>query len=80
MRSRERAAALKRDNYTCQKCHRKQSKAKGKEFAVQVHHKHGIANWEVVIDAVFEHLLCSPDLLETLCLECHQEETNEHDV
>ncbi len=74
LRSRERAAALKRDKYTCQACHRKQSKAKGKEFAVEVHHKDGIPNWEAVIDAVFKYILCDPDHLETLCGECHKKE------
>jgi 5-methylcytosine-specific restriction endonuclease McrA len=73
LRSRERAAALKRDKYTCQKCHRKQSKAKGHEFNVMVHHKEGIANWEAVINAVYEHILCDIDKLETLCDECHDD-------
>jgi 5-methylcytosine-specific restriction endonuclease McrA len=71
LRSRERAAALKRDNYTCQTCGRKQSKAKGKEFAVLVHHKEGIADWEAIIDLIFKALLCSPEHLETSCPECH---------
>lgn len=72
LRSRERAAALKRDKYTCQECHRKQSKAKGTEFAVQVHHKSGhIANWEYIINEVFREILCDPMYLETLCEECH---------
>ena len=71
LRSRERAVALKRDGYTCQKCNRKQSKAKGKEFDVQVHHKHGVVNWEQVIDYVQASLLCGPEHLETLCKECH---------
>ena len=75
LRSRERAAALKRDGYTCTRCERKQSTAKGKEFKVQVHHKSGyIANWELLIDQVYEHLLCSPDNLETICPECHKAE------
>ena len=77
LRSRERAAALKRDGYTCQVCGRKQSKAKGKEFAVEVHHKHGIANWEKLIDLVYLHLLCNPDNLVTLCKECHDKEEAE---
>ena len=72
LRSRERASALKRESYTCQKCHTKQSTAKGKEFKVQVHHKRGIANWEKVIDAVFEHLLCNPEDLDVLCKSCHE--------
>ena len=71
LRSRERAAALKRDNYTCQECGRKQSKAKGKEFAVQVHHLQGIGNWESVIDAIYDQILCHHDHLQTLCKECH---------
>ena len=77
LRSRERAAAIKRDSYTCQCCGRKQSKAKGKEFAVQVHHKEGIANWEYLIDEVYEHLLCHPDNLITICPECHKKEHDE---
>ncbi len=75
LRSRERAAALKRDKYTCQSCGRKQSKAKGKEFSVQVHHKEGVANWDVIIDSVFNNLLCGPEYLETMCKGCHD---NEH--
>ena len=71
LRSRERAAALKRDKYTCQQCGGKQSKAKGKEFAVEVHHVEGVLNWEVVLDSVYSNLLCNPKLLETLCKDCH---------
>lgn len=72
LRSRERAAALKRDDYTCQICGRKQSRAKGKEFTVEVHHRRGIGNWERVIDLIFEEILCSPTDLVTLCPECHR--------
>jgi len=71
LRSRERGNAIKRDKYTCQCCGRKQSKAIGKEFKVQVHHKEGILNWDKLFLAVREYLLCNPDLLETLCEECH---------
>lgn len=74
LRSRERAASLKRENNTCQCCHRKASKAKGKEFAVEVHHTQKIANWEAIIDTVFEHLLCDPKYLEVLCKECHDKQ------
>ena len=52
LRSRERAAALKREKYTCQRCGVKQSKAKGKEQKVEVHHKEGIGNWEIVIGSM----------------------------
>ena len=73
LRSRERQAALKRDKYTCQKCNHKQSKAKGKEFKVEVHHIEGM-NWDRLIDFVYESgLLCSSDKLKTLCPKCHDE-------
>jgi len=75
LRSRERAAALKREGNRCQQCHRKASVAKGKEVKVEVHHLQGIGNWDKIINMVFEELLCSPDLLEVLCKECHD---NEH--
>jgi 5-methylcytosine-specific restriction endonuclease McrA len=75
LRSRERAAALKRDQYTCQYCHQKQSRAKFQKFDVQVHHREGIGNWEKVIDSVFEELLCSPEKMETICKACHSEIT-----
>jgi 5-methylcytosine-specific restriction endonuclease McrA len=74
LRSRERAAAIKRDNYTCQRCGRKKSVAKGKEFQVECHHIHGIGDWEGVIDKVYQEILCHPEYLQTLCPECHQEE------
>ncbi len=70
LRSRERAAALKRDNYTCQDCHLKQSRAKGKEVYVLVHHLNGI-EWEKILDYIYRHLLCDPKDLETLCVKCH---------
>lgn len=72
LRSRERAEAIRRDQYTCQSCHKKQTKRKGKEFHVQVHHLDGIEAWDRVIDAIYDELLCSPDRLITLCNECHQ--------
>jgi hypothetical protein len=73
LRSRERASAIKRDKYTCQKCGVKQSKAKGKEQKIECHHKSGlIGNWDKVIDTIFAELLCHPDFLETLCPDCHK--------
>ncbi len=78
MKSRERAAALKRTGNTCEICGKKQSMAKGKEVKLEVHHTTGIGNWNEVIDAVYKHILCHPDQLQPLCKECH-ERVHEHD-
>lgn len=75
LHSRERATAIKRDKYTCQKCGVKQSRAKGKEVYVEVHHKKHILNWDKLFNAIREYLLCNPDLMETLCCNCHEKET-----
>lgn len=72
LRSRERAAVLKEAGYTC-KCGLKQSKAKGREVSVQVHHRSGIDNWDEIIDAVYKKLLNKDDM-EVLCKGCHDEE------
>jgi 5-methylcytosine-specific restriction endonuclease McrA len=72
LRSRERANAIKRDQYICQKCGRKQSNAKGKEFKVEVHHEDGICNWQEIFEVIRKNLLCSPDKMKTLCKECHK--------
>jgi len=75
LRSRERATALKRDQYTCQRCGKKQSKAKGKETSVEVHHKKNIdKNWEIILKCISDYLLVSQDELITLCKECHKKE------
>ena len=73
LRSRERAAALKAESYTCEECNAKQSKAKGKEVKIEVHHKEGIGNWEAVIDLIQKEILCHPDMLNVLCTSCHKE-------
>lgn len=72
MRSRERAFAFKRDNYSCVKCGVKQSKAKGKEQKIVVHHKKGIGNWNAVIELMQKEILCNPENLECLCPRCHE--------
>jgi 5-methylcytosine-specific restriction endonuclease McrA len=72
--SRERAAALKRDGYTCQECGQKQSRAKGREFAVEVDHLQGI-EWEQMIDYIYRHLLVKPVFLETVCKDDHAKRT-----
>jgi predicted HNH restriction endonuclease len=78
MRSRERAAALKRDGYSCQVCGIKQSRAKGREVYVEVHHVDGVHNWAALIEAVRDYLLCDSSMLQTLCEECHKK-TGEED-
>ncbi len=71
LRSAERGAALKRDQYTCQDCGAKQSQKKGFECKVQVHHKNGIHIWDEIIELIYKELLCDIDDLETLCVPCH---------
>ncbi len=75
LRSRERQAALKRDKYTCQECGVKQSKAKGREVKVEVHHVVETLDWDLLLSYIYRHLLCDPRYLETLCKECHEKET-----
>ena len=70
LRSRERAAAMKAAGNTCQ-CGAKQSRRTGAEVYVEVHHSHGIGNWDKVIDAIMAELLCSPDRLVVMCKDCH---------
>ena len=82
LRSRERAATLKRDGYCCQSCGVKQSKAKGKEQKVEVHHIEGIDVWSEVVDLIAELILCieNVDKLITLCPDCHKEEHKKEEV
>jgi 5-methylcytosine-specific restriction endonuclease McrA len=76
LRSRERQAALKRDGYACVRCGKKQSKARGRELKVNVHHRVPI-NWERLLQLVYDSgLMCGPEGLETLCVECHDEGHN----
>lgn len=74
LRSRERGAAIKRDGNSCQRCGKKRSRAKGREVFVEVHHKDGVMNWDALFEAVRQYLLCDPDALETLCVDCHKNE------
>jgi 5-methylcytosine-specific restriction endonuclease McrA len=71
LRSRERLAALKRDEYTCQSCGAKQSRAKGQKVDVQVHHLDGVCNWDALFEAVYRELLCDPGKMQTVCKGCH---------
>jgi 5-methylcytosine-specific restriction endonuclease McrA len=74
LRSKERAYAIKRDGYTCQICHRKQCKARGKEVQLNVHHLNPIGEtWKELQEIMFDKVLCRPEQLQTLCKECHRE-------
>lgn len=79
MRSRERAAALKGANYTCADCGAKQSRAKGKEVYLEVHHDDGI-EWDNIIRYIQRHVLPSPSRLTVLCKTCHAKETEKQRV
>jgi len=74
LRSRERQAALKRDKYSCRCCGAKQSKAVGREIAVEVHHVDGITNWAEIESTIRMFLLVDPEYLRTLCKSCHEKE------
>lgn len=71
LRSRERLKVLKEANYTC-KCGKKQSRAKGKEVKVQVHHIEPIL-WKKVIEFIRKEVLDKPQ--EVLCEDCHKKHT-----
>jgi predicted HNH restriction endonuclease len=73
LRSREHQAALKREHYTCQECGGKQSKAKGREFSVAVHHRDGI-EWDGLIAIIAERLLQDESKLVVLCPTCHEKQ------
>lgn len=79
LQSRERSAALRRENYTCQRCGKKQSKAKGREVKINVHHINGV-DWGDLVDLVFERLLQTSDDLEVLCVDCHDAEHAKEDA
>lgn len=72
LRSRERAAAIKREANTCECCGKKGSSAKGREVRIEVHHLNGI-EWQKLIDYVFRHILVDPSKLAVLCTDCHKE-------
>ena len=76
LRSIERSQALQLAGYSCQHCGVKQSKAKGREQKVEVHHKSHINNWDLIAEEIMDKLLCPVSELEVLCPVCHREETN----
>lgn len=73
LHSAERRQALKNKGYCCEVCGVKQSKAKGNEVKISVHHKEGVGNWDRIVEVIKEELLCSPDKMEVLCKQCHKE-------
>lgn len=75
LRSRERAKVMKDAKYCCVKCGVKQSKAKGKEIKVEVHHiGDGITLWQKIYELIRAELL-NPEKMQPLCEKCHDEET-----
>jgi 5-methylcytosine-specific restriction endonuclease McrA len=74
LRSRERAAALKRDKYSCVECGIKQSRAKGKRVDIEVDHLDGV-RWEQIMEYIYRHLIVPPEKLETVCKAHHAERT-----
>lgn len=73
LRSRERRAALKRDDSTCWTCKAKASRAKGREQKVEVHHIEPV-KFKRIVKVIREELLCSPNGLMTVCPDCHKAE------
>jgi len=71
MRSRERAAALKKTGYCCSDCGIKQSKAKGRDVSIEVHHEDGVS-WDGLFDDIRKRLLHNPERLTPLCKKCHE--------
>ena len=59
---------LKRDENTCQHCH----KVKSKEVKIVVHHTQP-PPWGELIADVKAKLFQTPDTLITLCTDCHRE-------
>jgi hypothetical protein len=74
LRSRERAAAVKRESNTCEICGKKGSVAKGRGVKIEVHHLEGI-DWQKIEEYIYRHLLVNPDALQVLCKECHHKIT-----
>ena len=71
LRSRERAAAVKREGNSCQCCGAKGSKAKGRTVTIEVHHLEG-GEWDKIIAHIRRQLLVDPSKLAVLCSDCHK--------
>ena len=70
LRSRERAAALKKSDYRCTRCGIKQSTAKGRVVKLEVHHEPKI-EWDGIIDLIEDRILEVPQY--PLCKDCHKD-------
>jgi 5-methylcytosine-specific restriction endonuclease McrA len=70
--SREKHKVLKDAKYTCCQCGSKQSRAKGKEIYVEVHHVNKI-NREKIVEVIRKEMLDVPQIV--LCKDCHHIET-----
>ena len=73
MKCNEKAYANKREGYCCEHCGAKNSRAKGKEVRVIIHHKK-LINWDKIFRVLRRELLVSPDQLTALCDDCHKAE------
>ncbi len=69
--SRERKAAIDRTYKCCEVCGAKQSKAKGREVKIEVHHIKMNVNWDRIFKIIREELLVNPRQLKVLCKKCH---------
>lgn len=78
LRSRERAAAIKREGNCCEECGKRGSRAKGREVRIEVHHLDGIP-WDRVMAYIYRHLLVDPGALAVLCEECHKQKHEGND-
>lgn len=76
VKSAERSEAMKRDNYTCQVCKRKQTTKKGQELKVECHHLE-LIDWDALIDVIQNTLLCDASMLQVLCVDCHSDITKQ---
>jgi predicted HNH restriction endonuclease len=72
LRSRERHRALRDTGYKCACCGRKQSKAKGHECTLEVHHKSGSAGLAEIEAFIRATLLVPAEQLRPMCPDCHR--------
>ena len=73
MRSRERNEALKNTDMCCSVCGDRNSRAKGREIYIEVHHLKHVTNWARIFSVIREELLCDPSELTPMCKPCHKE-------